>query len=98
MQQFHNEIIYSPDDGSLLGARHSDTNDMIISDTMICSLAPPQLRPMTGHHKMMCGCAVCNTSNYFQESLNARGRKQLKMKKDKSNNSRGRRKYELTQY
>ena len=34
MPQFHNELIASPDDGSLLGSRHADTNDVIISDTM----------------------------------------------------------------
>ena len=45
----------------------------------------------------MCGCAICNTSKHFQESLNAWRRKQLKTMKDKADNSRGRKKYELTQ-
>ena len=71
MQQFHNEIIASPEYMGLLGSRHSDTNHVIISDTMPCSLAPPQLRPMTDHNKIMCGCVICNTSKYFQELLNA---------------------------
>ena len=71
MQQFHNEIIASPDDGCLLGARHADKNYVIISDTMLRYLAPPQLCPMKYHHKIMCGCAICNTSKYFQEWLNA---------------------------
>ena len=70
---------------------------MVISDTMLRSLAPPQLRPMTHHHKMVCGCVISNTSNYFQESLNAWRKKQLKIMKDKSDNSRGRKKGELTQ-
>ena len=35
MQQLHNELIASPDDGGLVGARHTITNDVIISDTMI---------------------------------------------------------------
>ena len=39
------------DVGGLLGSRHSDTNDVIISDTMLRSLAPPQLRPMIDHKK-----------------------------------------------
>ena len=84
MQQFHNELIALPDGGGLLGARHAKTNDVIISDTMLRYLSPPQLRPMTGNHKMMCGCAICNTSNYMQEYLNAWRRKQLKFMKDKS--------------
>ena len=60
MQQLHNELIASPDDGGLLGSRHANTNDVIISDTMLCSLAPPQLSPMTDHLKIMCGCEICN--------------------------------------
>ena len=47
MRQLHNELIASPDDGGLVGARHAEKNDFIISDTMLRSLAPPQLRPMT---------------------------------------------------
>ena len=64
---------------------------------MLCSLAPPQLRPMIDNQKMMCGCAICNTSKYMQESLNAWRRKQLKTMKDKAENSRGGTKGELTQ-
>ena len=97
MRQFHNDLIASPDDGGLLGARHAETNDVIISETIFCSLAPPQLRSMTDYHKMVCGCAICNTSNYMQESLNAWRRKQLKIIKYKANNSRGRGKDESTQ-
>ena len=75
MRQLHNELIASPDDGGLVGARHTITNDVIISDTILRSLAPPQLRPMTDNHKMMCGCAICNTYKYMQEYSNARRRK-----------------------
>ena len=70
MRLLHNELIASPDDGGLLGARYAITNDVIVSDTMLRSLAPPQLCPMTDNHNMMCGCAICNTSKYMQESLN----------------------------
>ena len=93
----HNEVIASPDDGGLLGYRHADTNDVITSDTILRSLSPPQLNPMTDNHKMICGCAICNTSKYIQESLNAWWQKQLKIMKDKADNSCGRKKYELTQ-
>ena len=58
MQQFHNDLIASPDDGCLFGAKHVNTNDVIISDTTIHSLAPPQLRPMSDHQKMTCGCVI----------------------------------------
>ena len=92
-----NELIASPDDVGLVGARHAITNDVIISDTMLSSLAPPQLRPITDNHKMMCGCAICNTSKYMQEYLNSWRRKQLKIMKDKAENSRGRGIDELNQ-
>ena len=64
---------------------------------MLSSLAPPQLRPMTDNQKIICGCAICNTSKYMQESLNAWRRKQLKIMKNKAQNSRGREKDDLTQ-
>ena len=71
MRQIHNEIIALPYDGGLLGDRHANNNDVIISDTMLRYLAPPQLGPMTDHQKIMCGCAIYNSSNYFQELVNA---------------------------
>ena len=64
---------------------------------MLRSLAPPQLRPTTDNQKMMCGCANFIISKYMQEYLNAWRRKQLKIMKEKAENSRGRGKYELTQ-
>ena len=56
----------------------SKKNDVIISDTMLRSLAPPQLRPMTDNYKIICGCSICDTFKYMQESLNAWRRKKLK--------------------
>ena len=41
-RNLYNELIASPDDGSLLGSINSDTNDVVISDTMSHSLSPPQ--------------------------------------------------------
>ena len=58
MRQLHNELIASQDDGGLLGSIHDETNDVIISDTMLRYLAPPEPHPMTYNHKMMCGCAI----------------------------------------
>ena len=71
MRQLHNNLTASPDDGGLLGAINADINNVIISDTMICSLEPSQLRPIPYHQKIMFDCVICNTSKYFQESLNA---------------------------
>ena len=79
MQQFHNELIESLYYGGLRGSIHTDKNDVIRNE----------LRPKTYHPKMICGCAICNTSNYSQELLNACWLRQLKIMKDKADNSRG---------
>ena len=71
MRQLQNDIIASTYYGGLLVTIHASTNDVIISDTILCSLSPPQVSSMTDNHKMMCGCAICNTPKYFQELLNA---------------------------
>ena len=49
MQQLHNEIIDSPYDEGVLGARHANKKYVMISDTMLRSLALPQLRTITDH-------------------------------------------------
>ena len=98
MRQLQNDIIASIDNGGLIGARNTNTNYVIISDTMFRFLAPLQLLPMTNNYKMRCGCDICKTSKYFKESLNTWQWKQSKTMKDKTDNSRGRRKYKLTQY
>ena len=66
MRNFNNKIITSLDDGGLLGDIHADTNDVIFSDSMLGSLAPPKLLPMIDHQKMMCGCSICKNSKYFK--------------------------------
>ena len=97
MRHLYNGITDLPDDGGLLGARRVDKNYVIISETMLRSLTPPKLRPITDHQKMMCGCAICNTSKYFQESLNAWWRKQLTIMRYETDNSCGSYEDELTQ-
>ena len=52
---------------------------------------------MIYHNKIMCGCAIYNTSKYFQEYLNLCRSKQLKVMKNKVDNSRGGKKNEWTQ-
>ena len=64
---------------------------------MLHYLGPPQLRLVTDHHKMICGCAICNTSKSFQESLNEWRRKKLQIMKDKADHSCESKKNELTQ-
>ena len=66
MRKLQNELIASPDDVGLVGARHAITNGVIISDTMLHYLAPPQLLPKKNNHKVMCGCVICDATKYMQ--------------------------------
>ena len=77
MQQLQNEISTSPDYGGLIGSRHANTNNVIISDKMIRSLATLQLHPMKENQKL-CVVVPFVTLQSFQESLNAWRQKQLK--------------------
>eukprot|EP00978_Attheya_sp_CCMP212_P017892 scaffold48234_cov60-Attheya_sp.AAC.6 len=95
VRQLHNELIVPPDQGGLLGARHHESNDVIISDTMLRSLVPPELRPIPDHHKIMCGCTICNTSKYLQTSLNVWRHKHMKHMEIQANVSRSRSKATL---
>ena len=51
MRLLHNNIIASPDGGGLLVTRHANKNDVIFSDTMLRSLAPPQICPIKNHKR-----------------------------------------------
>ena len=70
MCQWHNELILSPDKCGLTGLRNPVTGKVIISETMLVYIAPPQLRQMTNYNKVMRGCSIYNTSTYPQVSLN----------------------------
>ena len=52
-------------------ARDPKTRKVIISDTALRYLLPPQLKKMTEAHKQMCGCETCLVPDGLQKSLNA---------------------------
>jgi hypothetical protein len=53
IRELHNDLIASPESGGLAEARDAK-GDVIISDSMLRCLLPPQLRKMTERHKQMC--------------------------------------------
>jgi hypothetical protein len=58
VRELHNSLIGPVEDGGLASAR--DANGIVlISDTALRFLLPPQLRKMTPGHKQMCGCELC---------------------------------------
>jgi hypothetical protein len=71
VRELHNELIAPTSEGGLEEAKDRVTGEVIISDTMLRSIMPEQIRRMQEHHKQMCGCDYCNTAASMQSSLNA---------------------------
>eukprot|EP00978_Attheya_sp_CCMP212_P034636 scaffold146167_cov65-Attheya_sp.AAC.1 len=69
--ELHNELISPTLEGGLEEAKDRVTGEVIISDTMVRSIMPAQIRRIQEHHKQMCGCDYCNTAASMQSSLNA---------------------------
>ena len=55
VRELHNSLVSDPNDGGLKDSRHED-GKIIISDSMLHSLLPPQLKKMSARYKIMCGC------------------------------------------
>ena len=54
VRELHNIFVSDPNDGGLKYAKY-EGNDIIISDSTLCSLLPPQLRQMSSRYKVTCG-------------------------------------------
>jgi hypothetical protein len=60
----------TPENGGLAEARDKSGN-VLISDTALRYLLPPQLKRMSASHKQMCGCEKCLSIRTLHQSLNA---------------------------
>ena len=58
VRELFNSLVIDPIDGGLKDARDEDGN-IIISDSILRSLLPPQLKQMYARYKVMCGCECC---------------------------------------
>ena len=58
VRELHNSLVSDPNDGVLKDARY-ENGKIIISDSTLCSLLPPQLKQMSARYKVMCGCECC---------------------------------------
>ena len=47
-----------------------DKNNLLVSDTALRSLIPPNIKYMTTMYKQMCGCEICIMSKSLQNDLN----------------------------
>ena len=58
IRELHNILVSDPNDGGLKDAR-DEYDNIIISDSTLRSLFPPQLKQMSARYKVMCGCKCC---------------------------------------
>ena len=66
--ELHNILVSDPNDGSIKDARDEDDN-IIISDSTLRSLLPPQFKKMSAHYKIMCGCECCTSTKSIHSPL-----------------------------
>ena len=54
----YNSLLGDPNDGGLKDAQ-DEYSKIIINDSTLRSLLPPQLKQMSEQYKIMCGCECC---------------------------------------
>ena len=55
VREMHNNFVSDTNDGGLKDAKDEE-NNIIISDSTLRSLLPPQLKLISSRYKDMCGC------------------------------------------
>ena len=83
VREIHNSLVSDPNDGGIKDARDEDSNT-IISDSILRSLLPPQLKQMSALYKILCGCECCISAKSIHSSLLSWCDSYLKKLKDKS--------------
>jgi hypothetical protein len=68
--ELHNDMAKPVEAGGFEYA-YSDNGKLLISDTMLQSLLPKELRCMTERHKQMCGCETCIVGQSQLRSIRA---------------------------
>ena len=88
--ELHNSIVSDPNDGVIKDARY-EYGKIIISDSTLSLLLPPQLKQMSARYKIMCGCECCISDKSIHSSFISWRDGYLKKLKDQSQNSQSRR-------
>ena len=68
IRKLNNILVIDPNDCVLKYSRDEDDN-IIISDSTLCSMLPPQLKQMSERYKVMCGCDCCISAKSIHSSL-----------------------------
>ena len=67
-RELHNIIVSDPNDGGMKYARDED-DKIIISDSTLRLLLPPQLKQMSARYKIMCFCECFISAKSIYSSL-----------------------------
>ena len=68
VRELHTSLVTYPNDGGLKDARDED-GKIIISDSTLRSLLPPQLKQISSRYEIMCGCECCISAKSIHSSL-----------------------------
>ena len=68
LRELHKSLVSDPNDHGLKDASDED-GKIIISDSTLHLLLPPQLKKMSAHYKIMCGCEYCISPKSIHSSL-----------------------------
>ena len=68
VRELHNSLISDSNYGGLKYAR-DEGDDIIISDSTLCLILPPQLKQMPEQYKVMCGCEFYIYTKTIHSSL-----------------------------
>ena len=68
VRELHNNLVIDTNDGSIKDSRDEDDN-IIISDSTLRSLLPPQLKQISARYKVRCGCKCCIYAKIIHSSL-----------------------------
>ena len=66
--ELHNSLVSDSNDDDMKYARYQDDN-IIISDSTLRSLLPPQPKFFSAPYKFMCGCKCCISAKIIHSSL-----------------------------
>ena len=90
VRELHNSLVSDPNCGGLKDAR-DEYGKIIISDSTLRLLLPPQLKQMSARYKIMCGCECCIYDKNIHSSLLSWRDRYLKELKDQIQNAQNRR-------
>ena len=90
VRELNDSLLIDTNDDSIKDARDED-NNIIISDSTLRSLLPPQSKQMSARYKVMCGCEYFIFSKIIHSSFLSWRDRYLEKIKDKIQNDQSRR-------